>query len=617
MRSSLRITIGLIALTGLVVGFGFFGWLAVTAIQHEGDDLLKERLTVAYVAASYMDNTLNSVNALLDTAVDFESGLPSEQQFVTAERLIRDALGSYGVTPLDVAVVDETGRVVRDIPEQPEMLGGVGYQAEAYPAVKRALEDRTYAVSEVVYDPLTQRPAVLLVSPIFGADKMLAGAVIAEIDIQQLHLFFLSSSNLPGHFPNVDGRGSSLGTTGYVEIVDSNGTVIDRTPPGPPVDRNERTDRSDDFVTLINEHRSTIAIYAGPEHAPAQPYVLAFVPLATSRWGIAIWQSKSEVLDASTHLRNQFVVYGALFLALALAVEWVGLRRLIDPILLLASASRKVGEGNFDIRLPIAGNDEIGQLAEAFRSMTSQLQQARDTLSELYQSEKKKDELRGRLLRDIVVAQEDERKRIARELHDELAQSVTALIMSLEFLETHAAADRAATKGDLANARKMATQLLDDIRNLTLTLRPMDLDVLGLVPAIRTFIESRPRGSRAQIHFSVSGLDRRLAGPLETALFRVAQELIRNVDKHASATNVQVKLERTPDAIRLTVEDDGKGFDMKGAADGGNETRAFGLVGIRERVEMFGGETTVESALGKGTRVTVIIPLPSNEDDQV
>jgi two-component system CheB/CheR fusion protein len=212
---------------------------------------------------------------------------------------------------------------------------------------------------------------------------------------------------------------------------------------------------------------------------------------------------------------------------------------------------------------------------------------------------KRMEQERERLLRRIVSSQEEERQRIARELHDELGQHLTALKVGLE-------AVRPAT--ELVGQMKAIVSDLDrSVDRLTLELRPPVLDDVGLYGAIASLLEqfSRASGIRGDVHTPADS--ERLPTAVETTFYRVLQEALTNVWKHASAKNVSVIVERQPEFVQLIVEDDGTGFDVHEVRDDGPIGR-FGLLGIRERVSLIGGTFSIESTPGKGTTLYVRVP---------
>lgn len=246
-------------------------------------------------------------------------------------------------------------------------------------------------------------------------------------------------------------------------------------------------------------------------------------------------------------------------------------------------------------RLPENANPDIRQLAATVNSMLDRL----DT--------------RTRQLRAIserlINAQEDERKRIARRLHDDTGQSLSILIMNLERMESAIPADAADLRRRMVTARKLATRTLEDLRNVIYGLRPTMLDDLGLAPAIRWHARSSLDEAGVQVKFDSMDETMRLPPQIETTLFRIAQEAISNIVRHAHAKSAAIALWQEDGAACLWVEDDGCGFDLTHTSTQALPMQRLGLLGIRERAELVGGEVTVDSVPGRGTRLEVHIPL--------
>jgi two-component system sensor histidine kinase UhpB len=215
---------------------------------------------------------------------------------------------------------------------------------------------------------------------------------------------------------------------------------------------------------------------------------------------------------------------------------------------------------------------------------------------------------RTELLSRLVFAQEDERRRIAREMHDQFGEQLTALSHSISSLK-EACAHSPALADSVATLEKIARQLDRDVDQLVWELRPTALDDLGLHAALANYVQDWSRRVEIPAELHTSGLlDERLPGDAETTLYRIAQEALTNVAKHSKATHVDVLLERQGDAVSLIVEDNGVGFDEDPQAP---RRDGFGLLGMQERAALVGASVEVESTPGKGTTVFLRMTIPS------
>jgi signal transduction histidine kinase len=199
-------------------------------------------------------------------------------------------------------------------------------------------------------------------------------------------------------------------------------------------------------------------------------------------------------------------------------------------------------------------------------------------------------------LRRVVTAQELERQRLARELHDETGQALTSILLGLKQLET------AESPEAVAALRELVVATLQDVRRLAVELRPKVLDDFGLVPALERLTQAFAEQTGIEVDLEAGAISERLPREVETAIYRIVQESLTNVVKHAHAGRVSVLLTRTNGRVKAVIEDDGRGFDS--ATDGGG----IGLVGMRERIELLDGTLIVESSATSGTTVAVEVP---------
>jgi signal transduction histidine kinase len=223
---------------------------------------------------------------------------------------------------------------------------------------------------------------------------------------------------------------------------------------------------------------------------------------------------------------------------------------------------------------------------------------------------------RRQLLARVVSAQEEERRRIARELHDETAQRLTALLLGLEMLraESHG---RPHTLDQIARLRDIAESLSRDLVRLAVDLRPTSLDDLGLRSALLSYIEAWAQRFAIETHIRLDELDGpRLRPDVETGLYRITQEALTNVARHAQARSASVAVSLTAGDVLLVIADDGVGFDVEAVWNHSAIERRLGLIGMRERAALVGGDVQIESVPGHGTVVIARVPVegPSAPD---
>jgi two-component system sensor histidine kinase DegS len=205
----------------------------------------------------------------------------------------------------------------------------------------------------------------------------------------------------------------------------------------------------------------------------------------------------------------------------------------------------------------------------------------------------------------VVNAQEAERQRLSRQMHDGPAQAMTNFILQAEIVNRLLEADPKQAKEELGNLKNSALGTFQKLRNFIFELRPMMLDDLGLSPTIRKYLDAFKEQTGIEVGLNVTGMERRLEPYLEVMIFRAIQELLGNAARHSQAANIKMQVDMGSDAVRVSVDDNGKGFDPE-AAQG---KTSLGLRLIRERAEMLGGSFDIDAAVGKGTRVVFSVPV--------
>lgn len=301
-------------------------------------------------------------------------------------------------------------------------------------------------------------------------------------------------------------------------------------------------------------------------------------------------------------------VMSVLFLLMLVGISaiWRFSRAITGPIEELSEGARRIAAGDVGHQVNVARADEIGELSGAFNRMSVELKRSRDEL-------RQKEEMRERLLTQLITAQEEERKRIARELHDETGQALTSILVGLKLVE--GASDIREVHRQSVSLRALAVETLEALHDLALELRPGVLDELGLAPALERYVKDFGAKHRLAADFQAHGFDgRRLPAFMETALYRIAQEALTNVARHAGAANVSVLLERRGSSAILIVEDDGRGFDAQSVLGRGRDEGHLGLFGMQERAVLIDGTLTIESSSGGGTTVFVEVPFASAEE---
>ncbi|WP_322798360.1 ATP-binding protein [Thermoflexus sp.] len=280
--------------------------------------------------------------------------------------------------------------------------------------------------------------------------------------------------------------------------------------------------------------------------------------------------------------------------ALSALIYSVLLRWALRPLEQLQNASEALRQGHMDVRVPIDpfSDRQMQQLVETFNQMVETIVSNNERLHWLSQR--------------ILQAQEEERARIARELHDEAAQWLTSLLIRQRLLIRALPPEM---RPEIEEIQHMTAAALEHLRRIAMELRPAILDDLGLVEALRWQAEEFQKQTGLPVTLQIQGRIERLSREIELALYRVGQEALTNIARHARATRVEIHLNCGGDHLELTISDDGIGFDPEAVRK--SRPRSLGLIGMAERLSLVGGILEIESAPGKGTRVRARVPAGS------
>jgi signal transduction histidine kinase len=353
--------------------------------------------------------------------------------------------------------------------------------------------------------------------------------------------------------------------------------------------------------------------------------VVAVAALAWAPWRVLIHQRADEAIAPTEGLRRTLLWLGPGLIALAMVFAWGAARSVRRSLAVLRREAERIAAGHMTEPIPRLGDDEVGRLGRSLDEMRIALKQSLESVEQanqqlerrveertrelegLYQQLREREEWRGELLRKVISAQEDERKRIARELHDETSQTLSALAIGLETALAKYPSD--VSRARLVDAKALTVRTINELHRLIYDLRPSVLDDLGLVSAIRWYAERQLESRGISVRCEFTDTDARLAPETETALFRVVQEAVTNIAKHARAETVLIQCAVRDGALTIEIEDDGQGFDPATLPPPAARERGLGLMGMRERVELLGGTLILDSAPGRGARIVVSVPV--------
>ncbi len=289
-----------------------------------------------------------------------------------------------------------------------------------------------------------------------------------------------------------------------------------------------------------------------------------------------------------------FIISG---ISLSILINYLMVKLAFHPLDDVSEAMKAIRAGHRGIRVPEATDDpQVKNLSRSFNLMLDAMETARK-----------------RAAASVIKAQEEERRRIARELHDETSQSLTGLIIGIKMVEETIPKTMPDLRERLANIKDLAHQTLNEVHTMAVRLRPSILDDLGLAAALRSYGKELSDNTGIRVDMQLMGLTERLTPELETVLYRVVQEALTNVVRHAEAHNCRVNLRRQEQAVRVMIEDDGRGFEPGQTMASEGSGRGLGLHGMRERIELVGGTIEFESRPGAGATIFIEAPLKGQQ----
>lgn len=281
-------------------------------------------------------------------------------------------------------------------------------------------------------------------------------------------------------------------------------------------------------------------------------------------------------------------------------------RNFLEPIRNMSRAVRRIGIGKFDMKVPVETSDDVGRLAQAFNHMTDSLHRKREENSQLVQALQEKEKMRLQLISKLFTAREDERHRISRELHDETSQSMVSILAYLRIIMDQT--KDVTVKGYISDVRDLTKETLEDLRHLAINLHPPLLDDLGLVVAMEKYLDSFRRTQPSMhVTFTSDGDFSRLSRPAALLCYRMMQEGLTNIVRHADASSIAITIYVIKDTLTLSISDNGIGFNPH-TAEQARLDNHMGLVSMRERAGLLNGTFHIDSG-SRGTTLTITLPL--------
>lgn len=322
-------------------------------------------------------------------------------------------------------------------------------------------------------------------------------------------------------------------------------------------------------------------------------HVVAYSPISSVNWALIIEEPWEAVTSPLLRVTENAPLVLIPVLVLALIVVWFGTRRIIQPLQALESKAAELGWGSYGpIEEPVGGITEIRRLQSELVHLAHKVKAAQQGL-------------RG-YIGAITHGQEDERQRLARELHDDTLQALIALNQRIQLAQLSLNGNPESS--ELVEIQELTEQTIRNLRRITRALRPIYLEDLGLVAALEMLAQEFQQANNVNVDFHRMGVEERLDPNVELALYRIAQEALSNVTRHAHATKVTIHLTFSLEKLTLQINDDGIGFEVPESPAEFVPSGHYGLLGLFERAEMISAKLEIDSMPGQGTQLTVSLP---------
>jgi signal transduction histidine kinase len=457
---------------------------------------------------------------------------------------------------------------------------------------RRAIETGDFAVSDYHVGRITGKPVLVLSYPAINAAGNIRAVVFAALDLQWLNRHkFDVQDQLPDDFT--------------ITQIDENGVVLSRQP-----ESDQSLGQTMPGKSLIREILSQKRGMIRAPGAQGKPFIYAFAPVHSSLRNRQIYvvlglSERYAFADSNRILRRNLILLAIVALAAMLAAWFGGELFILRQVKTIVQASRRLAAGELNTRTGLPyGRDELSQLAKAFDEMAMALEQRRAERRRAETELKRSQELFRNLSTHLQEVREEERTRIARRIHDDLGQSLTALKIDIAWLNNKLTEERDIIREKLKSMVALIDQTVQTVRKVSEDLRPGILDDFGLPAAIEWQAEEFQKRTGIECQTVFYPDDFVLNKEQSTNLFRIVQESLTNVIRHAEATKVEISINEKDGILLLEIQDNGKGITEASIAD----SRSFGLIGIKERVRSLGGAVTITGTPNAGTRLSVKMP---------
>jgi signal transduction histidine kinase len=584
------------------------GVTSYLTVQESINRSLRNRLMLAGLISDYIEFSLqNNLNRLYDISLSGKVDL-SDNNWEPESRALETAY-KYSLFTDGVFLLDKSGNQLLTYPPRDEYFQNLSY----IHYVNQVLLDKKPVISGVYTLEPIKKQVIFMMVPLRDKGGNIVGVAGGVL-------------NPTYPFINQVLHSVSVGKKSYIEVMDANEIVIASYDPSSVLTHHDHEGVLGRMI--VDRHpgiRECGQGFSNTRPGEKGKDILAVVPLKIAPWAVIVGESENEIFAPAGELQKKFLILVIIFIATSIVFAMGMSKSIVKPIKSLISATNRVALGELANPVGDLGSDEILLLSRSFDDMRKKLAESLENIQsynaelehrvavrteQIRRSQKKVENL----LKMVISSQEEERRRIARGLHDEILQDLSAFLIRLDICRLYPE-ERSTEKID--EMKSIMLKTLDDIHNVIQGMRPLILDDLGLDAAVVWLLDK---------HLGAKGIDyylgtdnftgKRFAARIEITLFRIIQEAIVNIARHSEAKNVLLTITANDRSVGICIEDDGRGFDvqetLKNISDVG---RGLGIMGMMERASLLDGKFAIHSTPGEGTRMSVRIPLIKEAED--
>jgi signal transduction histidine kinase len=549
------------------------GIILISAVSFERIStrlVLERHRHLANIVAVSVSQVIDGYAHVLE-ALGSQEAMLDESSAARANALA-EASDALDIFSSGVMVVDQDSNVIFTTSDTLSLSGSTVLH-NGFPDGLEAIAEPVF--SNVIHLPDQAKEMIMIAVPLHDRGGSRTGVLIGSVDLDRAP-FHQTIQEL------------SEPSEGYVYLVDNQGVIISHP------DMNQIGNIFTDWALVQNVSAAETGenLWTSPS---GERFLTASAQVSASGWSLIVKEPWEAVIATTRNYARVVLSFSLLAVLIVSLVAWRGVKRITSPIQKLVAQTVKVSAGEVIEPIDKSHIDEVDRLGESFEKMSGQIVAYRNGLR--------------RYVGAITSSQEEERLRIARELHDEIIQNLLTISRKVELIQY--TDDEEERKRLLEQLKELTNQTTQEVRQISQDLRPMMLEDLGLIPALRMLVHKAHEGPGAIPHadFKEFGNIKFITLEQELALYRITQEALTNVVKHAAATGVLVELSVKETEAQLVIQDDGKGFLVPGLLTELVQQGRLGLMGIQERVWAVDGKLTIDSNPEHGTKLTVTVPI--------